>query len=311
MLLLAFSTGCASAASNHGHGSAGSNSNTVLNGLSCSTASITGAGTDACRVTLSGPAPKGGLSVALSSSSATVSVPATVTIPTNASSVAFTATAGSTQVAQTVNLIAAAGGVSNSFALQLNAATPTLSLSSSSIAFGDVVVNTAAKYSVTLSSTGTSPVTINGATVSGAGFSFSGAALPVTLNPGQSTAMTVQFSPTVAGAQSGQLAITSTSSTNPTAVIALGGNGTSSTSHQVALSWNAPTDSSDPITGYNVYRTASGGSNYQLLNSSPVGALAYTDATVLSGSSYDYIVTSVDAEGAESVPSNTITEAIP
>jgi len=123
--------------------------------------------------------------------------------------------------------------------------------------------------------------------------------------------MTVQFSPTVTGAQSGQLAITSTSSTNPTAVIALGGNGTSSTSHQVALSWNAPTDSSDPITGYNVYRTASGGSNYQLLNSSPVGALAYTDATVLSGSSYDYIVTSVDAEGAESVPSNTITEAIP
>ena len=74
---------------------------------------------------------------------------------------------------------------------------------------------------VTLTSTGTAPVTINSAALSGTGFTMSGATFPVTLNPGQTVTLSVQFEPTVTGAASGQLTIQSDSSTNSTAIVNL------------------------------------------------------------------------------------------
>ena len=47
-----------------------------------------------------------------------------------------------------------------------------------SLEFGDVPVNTPATQSVTLTSTGTAPVTINRATLIGASFALSGATFP-------------------------------------------------------------------------------------------------------------------------------------
>ena len=66
---------------------------------------------------------------ALTSSNAAVTVPATVVVPANASSAGFTATVSSVTTAQAVTLTASAGSVSKSFALQLNAAVPTLTIS--------------------------------------------------------------------------------------------------------------------------------------------------------------------------------------
>jgi hypothetical protein len=81
--------------------------------------------------------------------------------------------------------------------------------------------------------------------------------------------------------------------------------------HQVDLSWNAPSSSPDPVAGYNVYRSSDGGTTYQLVNLAVNTATAYEDTIVLSGQAYDYYVTSVDASGIESVPSNTIGVTIP
>ena len=67
--------------------------------------------------------------------------------------------------------------------------------SPTSLAFGNVTVNTASTLPVTLTSTGTAPVTINSATLSGTGFTMSGATFPVTLNPTQSVTLNVQFDP--------------------------------------------------------------------------------------------------------------------
>jgi len=170
------------------------------------------------------------------------------------------------------------------------------------------LINTAVTQSLTLTSTGTAAVTINGAALSGAGFTLSGATFPLTLNPNQSVPLTLQFDPTVAGAASGQLTITSNSSTNPTVVIGLSGSGIS---HQVNLAWNAPISSTDVIAGYNIYRTMSGGTTYQLVNSSPVSSMNYTDGNVQSGSNYSYVVKSVDSSGVESSPSDMIDVAIP
>jgi len=153
-------------------------------------------------------------------------------------------------------------------------------------------------------------VTVNSAVVAGAGFTLSGPSFPATLTSGQTATLGVQFDPTVQGAATGTLTITSTSTTNSTAVIALSGTGTA-TSYSVALSWDAPESSTDPVAGYNIYRAPSGSSTYALLNSSVNALTTYVDSTVQAGATYDYIVESVDASGVESAPTSPIAVPIP
>jgi hypothetical protein len=210
-----------------------------------------------------------------------------------------------------VTLTASAGGSTKTFALQLGSTVPTLSVSTTSISFGSVNLNTLTPQSVILTSTGTGSVTVNSATVSGTGFSFSGASFPLTLSPNQSVTLSVQFDPTVAGAATGSLTIVSTSSTNPTTVVSLSGTGQQTTAYEVDLSWDAPTNSSDPVAGYDIYRAVSGSSAYQLLNPSVNSSTTYADTTVADSTSYTYYVESVDAEGNQSVPSNSFTVSIP
>ena len=199
----------------------------VPGALSCTSATMTGPGTDACTVTLNTAAGSGGLSVNLSSSNLAVTVPATVAVPANSNSAAFSATIGSVTTAQPVTLTATSGTISKTFALELNAYTPALSLSTGSLAFGSLAVNTAAApQSVALTSSGTAPLTISAATLTGAGFSISGVSFPLTLNQGQTATLTVSFDPTAIGAATGQLTLTSNSLTSPSTVISLSGTAT-------------------------------------------------------------------------------------
>ncbi len=220
---------------------------------------------------------------------------------------------------------AAAGAVMGQLTIQSNSSTnstavvnlsgtgtvvssPQLSISAASLTFGDVTVNTTSIEPVTLSSTGTAPVTINSATLRGTGFTMSGATFPVTLNPGLAITLDVQFDPTGTGAITGQLAIQSNSSSNSAAVISLSGTGVLA---EVDLSWEAPGTSLDAVVGYNIYRSPGNSSTYQLLNSSVDPQTTYVDSTVESGLTYDYIVTSVDSSGVESIPSNEYTATLP
>jgi hypothetical protein len=176
-------------------------------------------------------------------------------------------------------------------------------MNANSVAFGNVTVNVPATQSITLTSTGGAPVTVNSAAITGTGFSMSGATFPMTLNSNQSATLNVQFDPTVTGSATGQLTISSNSSVNPAAVIGLSGTG-QATAYVVSVTWQAPTSSTDPVSGYNIYRSPSGSATYQLLSSVADTQLAYTDNNVQNGQTYDYIVESVDASGNESVPSN-------
>jgi fibronectin type 3 domain-containing protein len=130
----------------------------------------------------------------------------------------------------------------------------------------------------------------------------------MTVNPGSSATLNVQFNPTSAGAASGKLVIANNSSNNSNANITLSGTGIT---HQIALAWDVPSDNSDPVAGYKVYRSTGGGSSYTLLNSSATSKTTYTDTTAQSGTTYQYYVTSVDSSGSESTPSNTATVAVP
>lgn len=282
----------------------------TLSSISCTNLSMTGAGTDSCVVTLSGPATGSGFVVNLSSNNSAVTVPASITVPANASNGAFSAAISAVNTAQTATLTASAGGVSRTFAIQLVTATPTLNINATTISFGNVTLNTTATQSITLSSAGTAAVTVNSATLTGAGFSLSGMSFPTTLNPGQNAVLNVAFTPATSGTASGTLTLSSNSSTNPSTKVTLSGTGVAA-SYQVNLAWIAPASSPDPVAGYNIYRAASGTGAYQLLNSSPDVQVNYIDSTIKNGQSYDYEVKSVDASGVESAPSNVTTSVIP
>jgi hypothetical protein len=131
----------------------------------------------------------------------------------------------------------------------------------------------------------------------------------MSLSPGQSTTLNLQFDPTVAGAATGAVTITSNCSMGAMAV-GLSGTGMAATTYQVELTWDAPASSTDPVAGYEIYRATSGGS-YTLLNSSVNTPTTYTDTTVKAGATYNYEVMSVDASGVESVPSNVYSATIP
>ena len=188
---------------------AGGTTTAAVSAVTCSSASMTGSGTDSCTVALSAAAPSGGLKVSLASSDSAVALPSTVTVPASATSATFTATVSSVTTSQAATLTATAGSVSKSFALQLNAASILLGVNTTSVAFGDVTVNTASTQSITLTATGTAPVTISAATLAGTGFTLPAATFPMTLNPGQAVALSVQFDPAATGTASGQLTISS------------------------------------------------------------------------------------------------------
>jgi Abnormal spindle-like microcephaly-assoc'd, ASPM-SPD-2-Hydin len=293
-----------------------------LSKISCQTNSFNSAGTDICSASLSGTA-QSQVSVYLYSSDPALTIPGAVYINAGASSVTFSANLASVTSARMVWITGQAStamATKASCGIQLGASTgtqtptqtPTLTVNATSIPFGSVNLNSKATQTVTLTSSGTAPVTVNSAVVTGNGFSMSGSSFPVTLNPGQTLNLNLQFVPPAAGSVAGQLTITSNSSTNPTANFALSGTGASgATSHQVDLTWSAPALTSDPVAGYNVYRAASGTTSFQRLNSSPVGSMNYTDSAVTSGQAYVYIVKSVDGAGTESASSNTSTATVP
>jgi Carboxypeptidase regulatory-like domain len=82
--------------------------------------------------------------------------------------------------------------------------------------------------------------------------------------------------------------------------------------HTVALSWVASTTAT--VTSYNIYRSTTNGSGYQVIASVPASTvpLAYTDSNVVNGTTYYYVATAVDSStGLESSFSNQATAAIP
>jgi hypothetical protein len=150
-------------------------------------------------------------------------------------------------------------------------------------------------------------VTITAASSTGTGFSVSGMTFPVTLNPGQTANLIIGFTPLTAGSYAGQLTISSNCA-GGSKVVSLSGTGNP---HEVQLSWIAPSSSTDPIVGYNIYRTVLGSSNFAMINSTEDYQTTYSDTTVLHAMSYVYFVTSVDSSGVESAASNTTNVTIP
>ena len=187
-----------------------------------------------------------------------------------------------------------------------------LQVTPSSISFGNQKLQATATQNVTLKNTGDISITISGVTSAGAGFGYSSLSPGSTLTPNQSLTFQVWFRPQTGGSASGHISILSSNLSTPASIDVSGaGETTSGTSsappvqHSVALSWDP---SASSVTVYRVYRDD--GSGFIPLTS-VIANLTYTDATVVSGTTYHYAVTAVDAVGDESSFSNQATAVIP
>jgi Abnormal spindle-like microcephaly-assoc'd, ASPM-SPD-2-Hydin/Protein of unknown function (DUF1573) len=187
------------------------------------------------------------------------------------------------------------------------AATATISLSASSLSFGSVNTGSVVTQNITITDTGNANVTLSGISISGTGYTMSGAAAPVTLSPSQKLTIGVQFGPSAAGNDAGLLTIVSGATGSP-ANVTLSGKGVAPSQHAATLSWNPSTST---VSGYNIYRSAVSGSGYSRINSSLTGGLNYTDSSVQSGQTYYYVTTAVDDNGNESNNSNEVQAIVP
>ena len=103
--------------------------------------------------------------------------------------------------------------------------TPTLTVSPSAAAFGNVTVGQNSAKTIQLANSGTAALTISTATLTGTGFSMSGLTAPMTISAGQSMSFSVQFAPAAAGSVNGSISIANDATGSPVA-IALTGTGT-------------------------------------------------------------------------------------
>jgi Abnormal spindle-like microcephaly-assoc'd, ASPM-SPD-2-Hydin len=224
--------------------------------------------------------------------------------PTTAGSAAATLNISS-NASNTLGAISLAGSGEKAFVNLV--VTPTV------LSFGKVGLKATSTQNVTLQNTGDVSLTLQGVTVSGAGFGYSDLSPGYSLGPNQTVTFQVWFAPKVAGAATGTLTLLSANLSSP-GTLDLSGDGVSgstpppaSNPPSVVLHWNA---SSTQVVGYKVYRSGTSGGSYNLM-SGAVDALTYTDTTVSAGSTYYYVVTAVDSAGIESVFSNQVSAVIP
>lgn len=113
---------------------------------------------------------------------------------------------------------------------------PAIALDPASLAFGNVTVGGTGTMTTQVRNTGTATLNVTGiARCSGtsAEFAWSPAA-PLTVAPGESTTLTVTYTPTSAGADTGCLSLASNAATSPTE-LQLSGTGTAAPAPSIAL----------------------------------------------------------------------------
>jgi len=108
-----------------------------------------------------------------------------------------------------------------------------LALSGASLDFGSVTTGKSKTMTMTASNTGTASITVSSASISSKYFSLSAPNLPITIAAGQSSPVSVVFTPNASGAFSATATIASTASDSSTALL-LTGDGVASGQLQVS-----------------------------------------------------------------------------
>lgn len=186
-----------------------------VSGLNCNPATLAGAGTVSCVVSLTANAPSGGTTINLSSNNSNVTVPATVVAGAGSSSVGFTATVAAVAANQTARLTASTGGSSDIFDIGLESIRSSISGNTGSGGAGATVTLSGAagatttadgsgnytfgnladgNYTITPSKSGTTftpssrSVTVAGASLTGVNFTSAGQSFSISGTLGTSGA---------------------------------------------------------------------------------------------------------------------------
>jgi hypothetical protein len=128
----------------------------------------------------------------------------------------------------TGHVITTAAGVTNSpmsvtVTLAVTAAqTSLLTVNPTSVAFGNINLANNNTKTVTLTNSGTSSVTISSINVLGLGISVNGVATPMTLAAGQTTVLSIVYSPTILGVVAGSISVVSNATNSPAVILATG-----------------------------------------------------------------------------------------
>ena len=224
-------------------------------------------------------------------------------------SVTFTPAASGSFTAS-VSVADNASGSPQTVALSGTGASPGVSLSPSSLAFGSIPIKSVSSLqTISLSNTGNAVLSITSLAIGGANssdFAETADTCGSSVVAGGSCTIGITFTPSLAGAETASITVTDNAGGSPQTA-ALSGTG----AHDVILTWTASTTSG--VVGYNVYRgTNSGGESATPLNPSPIAATTLTDSSVLAGQAYYYVVTSVAADGTEqSPPSGEVSATVP
>jgi hypothetical protein len=186
---------------------------------------------------------------------------------------------------------------------------PAVSLSTTSLSFGSqAVAITGAAETVTLTNTGSAPLSVGNLAVVGANlgdFAEIADTCRGSVAAGGTCTIGMTFTPSAGGDRTAALSITDNAPGSPQTV-SLAGAG----SHDVILSWAASETSGNVV--YNVYRgTTSGGESSTPLNASPINGITYVDESVASGATYYYVVTAVNSNGVQSAASGQTEATVP
>jgi hypothetical protein len=181
-----------------------------------------------------------------------------------------------------------------------------LKVSPATLNFGSVTVGSSDTLRAKLTASA-APVTISSGQSTSSEFAIVGLHLPITIQAGKSLSVTIRFTPNASGKASAKAGFLSNAADSPT-VEQLTGTGVAQAAHSVNLSWDS-TDSS--AVGYNVYRGTINGGPYRIINTALDASTNYTDDSVVSGTTYYYVVTTVNAQGEQSAYSNATEAVIP
>ena len=112
---------------------------------------------------------------------------------------------------------------------QIGTPAPEINVTPVAVNFGNVTVGQNANQTVTINNLGTANLTVSSLNITNSVFSLvTPPAVPFNVTPGGSQALTVRFTPTGTGAQTGNLAIGSNDADEPTVNVALSGTGVTS-----------------------------------------------------------------------------------
>jgi Abnormal spindle-like microcephaly-assoc'd, ASPM-SPD-2-Hydin/CARDB len=264
------------------------------------------------RLVISGPAwTNGSGTLFIQNTSATATITVT-NITATSSSITFSQTSGIipptgsmivtvtgriTTISSSYNytVSSTAGSATGTLTFQPVAA-PSISVTPSPLALGSVPVGTTATGNLTVTNSGTAPLTITGVTSSNPRFSVS--PTTTTIAAGASTPLSVAFTPTTVGAQVSTVRISSNDTNQPTLSVIVNGSGMSVAGAGIAVS---PTslDVGTALVGSTVATgmvtvTNTGTSTLNLSNvatTNPAFTVSPTTATLVAGGSTDLAVT--------------------